>query len=159
MILRAVSLALLVIDGDGALFNYLVAYVATAVTMLAIDMVWLGLIAKSLYRAGIGHLMAESPNLMAAGAFYLLYPIGLLAFAVMPSESPLLLLIGASTPLARAVAGGALFGFFAYVTYDLSNLATLKSWPLRLTLIDIAWGTLVSAMAAGAGRWTLDRWF
>lgn len=77
----------------------------------------------------------------------------------MPSESPLLLLIGASTPLARAVAGGALFGFFAYVTYDLSNLATLKSWPLRLTLIDIAWGTLVSAMAAGAGRWTLDRWF
>ena len=140
------------------MFNYLAAYAACAATLVAIDMVWLGLIAKALYRAGIGHLMAESPNLVAAGAFYLLYPIGLLAFAVLPGASPVAGWAAESAPLARAAVAGALFGFFAYATYDLSNLATLKNWPVQLALIDIAWGTFASGLATVAGRWALDRW-
>ena len=140
------------------MFNQLAAYAATAAVLLVIDMVWLGVIAKSLYRSGIGHLMAESPNLIAAGVFYLLYPVGLMAFAVLPNESPVALWVGVSSPLARAAVAGALFGFFAYATYDLSNLATLRNWPVQLSLIDIAWGTLASALAATAGRWALDHW-
>lgn len=126
--------------------KYLASYAATAAVLLLIDMVWLGVIAKSMYREGIGHLMAESPNMVAAGAFYLLYPIGLMVFAVGPNA-----------PWPRALVAGALFGLFAYATYDLSNLATLKNWPLRLTLVDIAWGTFASALATAAGRWALDR--
>lgn len=63
----------------------------------------------------------------------------------------------AEVPWSRAVLAGALFGFFAYATYDLSNLATLRGWPLRLTLVDIAWGTALTAAAAAAGRWALGR--
>ena len=136
------------------MLNYLAAYGATAVVMLALDVVWLGFIAKSLYRDGIGHLMADPPNLVAAGVFYLLYPLGVLLFAVAPT-----LLSGAPglVPWSRAVLAGALFGFFAYATYDLSNLATLKAWPWRLALVDIAWGTALTAAAAAAGRWALGR--
>jgi len=126
--------------------------------MLVIDMVWLGLIARQLYRSGIGHLMAESPNLVAAGVFYLLYPIGLMVFAVLPNTFPIALWVEANSAWAHAGVAGALFGFIAYATYDLSNLATLKNWPLHLTLIDIAWGTFASALATLAGRWALDRW-
>ncbi|MEO6972027.1 MAG: DUF2177 family protein [Rhodoferax sp.] len=138
--------------------KYLVSYAATVAALLVIDMLWLGVIAKPLYRTGIGHLMAETPNLAAAGAFYLLYPIGLMVFAVLPNAPSVALWVGANAPWARAAVAGALFGLFAYATYDLSNLATLKNWPLQLTLIDIVWGTLVSAQATVAGRWALDRW-
>jgi uncharacterized membrane protein len=131
----------------------LVAYLATAAVMLALDMLWLGLIAKSMYQSDIGHLMAESPKLLAAGFFYALYALGLMVFAVVPNAEV--------AAWSRTVAMGALFGFFAYATYDLTNLATLKDWPLRLTLVDIAWGTVVSAVAAGAGqlalRWAVQR--
>ena len=139
------------------MLSYFAAYGAIAVVMLALDALWLGVIAKSFYRDGIGHLMADVPNLAAAGAFYLLYPVGVLLFAVAPAAwswaSPAPVLV----PWSRAVLAGALFGFFAYATYDLSNLATLRGWPLRLTLVDIAWGTALTAAAAAAGRWALGR--
>jgi len=136
------------------MLNYFAAYGAIAVVMLALDLLWLGVIAKSFYRDGIGHLMADPPNLVAAGVFYLLYPVGVLLFAVAPAPwSEALGLV----PWSRAVLVGALFGFFAYATYDLSNLATLRGWPLRLTLVDIAWGTALTAAAAAAGRWALGR--
>ena len=135
--------------------NLLLAYGASAVALLALDMVWLGVIAKALYRDGIGHLMAEVPNWFAAGAFYLLYPVALMLFAVLPTGLPVAILMGDSR--GSALVGGALFGFFAYATYDLSNLATLKNWPWHLALVDIAWGTLASAAAAAAGRWVFDR--
>ena len=128
--------------------KFLLAYVATMITMLAIDLVWIGVIAKPLYQAGIGHLMAAQPNLAAALVFYLVYPLGLMLFAVLPTAAG-----GWGTTLAT----GALFGFFAYATYDLTNLATLKDWPLGLSLIDVAWGSLVSALATAAGRAALDR--
>lgn len=134
------------------MLNYLAAYGATALAMLALDVVWLAVIAKSFYRGGIGHLMADPPNLVAGGVFYLLYPVGILLFAVTPApwSGPLRLV-----PWSQAVLAGALFGLFAYATYDLSNLATLRGWPLRLTLVDIVWGTALTAAAAAAGRWAL----
>jgi uncharacterized membrane protein len=122
----------------------LLAYAATTLVMVAIDLVWIGIIAKPMYQQGIGHLMAAEPKLAVAALFYLLYPVGLMVFAVLPS---------AALAWRETAVKAALFGFFAYATYDLTNLATLKDWPTRLALIDIAWGTAVSAVSALAGRW------
>ena len=125
----------------------LLAYCATFIALAALDFLWLGVIAKTFYRDGIGHLMASNPNWFAAAAFYLLYPIGLVIFAVLPSGGDWM----------RALLLGALFGLFCYGTYDLTNLAILKDWPLPVTLVDIAWGAVVSAVGASAGTWAL-RW-
>jgi uncharacterized membrane protein len=127
----------------------LVAYAGTAIVMVVLDGLWLGVVAKPLYEQGIGHLMAERPNLWAAGAFYLLFAAGLVVFAVMPNE--------AAPGWGRTLLAGALFGFFAYATYDLTNLATLMNWPVALSLMDMAWGTVVSALSAGAGKAAVDR--
>lgn len=124
--------------------RYFAAYAATAVVMIALDLLWLGLIAKPVYQQGIGHLMAERPNLAVAALFYALFALGLIVFAVVPH--------GADTPWGKTVLAAALFGFFAYATYDLTNLATLKNWPLGVSLLDMAWGTTVSAVSAAAGR-------
>ena len=129
--------------------KYIAAYGAIFIVMLAIDMLWLGVIAKPLYQRGIGHLMAEKPNLVAAGLFYVIFPIGLMFFAVAPN---------ATVPAWPAVLiSAALFGFFAYATYDLTNLALMKNWPIGLSIIDVAWGTFASTVAAGAGKFVLDR--
>jgi len=139
------------------MLSYLAAYGATAVVLLALDLLWLGVIAKSFYRAGIGHLMADSPNLVAGGIFYLLYPAGVLLFAVAPEAWHGGLAAPTGLPWSHAAVAGALFGLFAYATYDLSNLATLRGWPLHLSLVDIAWGAALTATAAAAGRWALGR--
>ena len=139
------------------MLSYLAAYAATAVAMLALDLLWLGVIAKSFYRDGIGHLMADPPNLVAGGVFYLVYPLGVLLFAVAPAAWSGGLAAPVPPPWSHAVLAGALFGFFAYATYDLSNLATLRGWPWRLALVDIVWGTALTATAAAAGRWALGR--
>jgi uncharacterized membrane protein len=124
-------------------------YAAVFGVMLALDFLWLGLIAKPLYQQAIGHLMAERPNLPVAFLFYVVYALGLTIFAVWPQ---------AAVPGWRmAAAMGALFGFFAYATYDLTNLATLKGWPVGIALIDMAWGAVVSAISAVAGKWAMDR--
>ena len=128
--------------------KYFAAYAGTAVVMVLLDLLWLGVIAKPLYQQGIGHLMADKPNLAVAVVFYALYAAGIVIFAVWPQ---------AGGTLRGTLAMGALFGFFAYATYDLTNLATLRGWPLPLSLIDIAWGTAVSAAAAAGGRLALDR--
>jgi len=128
--------------------KYVAAYAGTAIVMVALDMLWLGVIAKPMYQQGIGHLMAERPNVGVAVLFYLLYALGVVIFAVSPQHN------GSSWAITLAM--GALFGFFAYATYDLTNLATLRDWPLRLSLIDIGWGTLVSAAAAAGGKAALD---
>jgi uncharacterized membrane protein len=128
--------------------KYLAAYGGTAVVLLALDALWLGVIAKPLYQQGIGHLMAAAPNIPVALAFYLLFPVGLLVFAVAPLTAP----HSWTTTLTMA----ALFGFFTYATYDLSNWATLKDWPWQLSLIDIAWGSFLSAASAAGGKVALD---
>jgi uncharacterized membrane protein len=124
--------------------KHLAGYAATLVVLIALDMLWLGVIAKATYQQGIGHLMAEEPRIAAAVAFYLVYAAGLVFFVLAPqAEQP---------AWGQTLLKGALFGFFAYATYDLSNLATLKGWPLGLTLTDLAWGSALSAAAAAAGR-------
>ena len=139
------------------MLNYLAAYSATAVAMLALDLLWLGVVAKSQYREGIGHLMASPPKLVAGGVFYRLYPAGVLRFALAPEAWSGTLSAPADVPWSRTVVAGALFGFFAYAIYDLGNLATLRGWPWRLAVVDIAWGTALTAAAAAAGRWALER--
>lgn len=129
--------------------RYLAAYLVTMVVMLAIDMVWLGVIAKSLYRESIGHLMAENANLTAAAVFYLIYVFGLVFFGVAPHA--------AERGVANTARSAAVFGFIAYATYDLTNLATLRDWPVKLVIIDLAWGAMLSAIAAAAGKFTFDR--
>ena len=122
----------------------LVAYAVTLVSMLVLDMLWLGVIAKPLYRQGIGHLMAEQPQIAVAAAFYLFFAIGLMVFAVLPTAH--------SAAWPKTAWTAALFGLFCYATYDLTNLATLRQWPVGLSFIDMAWGSVVSALSALAGR-------
>jgi uncharacterized membrane protein len=126
----------------------LLPYLASLATMVALDAIWIGVVARPLYRRGIGHLMAERPDFVAAAAFYLLFSAGLMAFVVLP-RAP-----GAWAP---AAAWGALFGFMAYMTYDLTNLATLRGWPLGLSVIDTAWGCVASGLAAAAAKLAADR--
>jgi uncharacterized membrane protein len=125
------------------------AYAATLLVILALDALWLGVIAKPLYQQGIGHLMAERPNIAVAAVFYAVFALGVVVFAVLPQEP--------AAGWLRAGVTGAMFGFFAYATYDLTNLATLKQWPVGLALLDIAWGSLVGALSAAAGKAALDR--
>jgi uncharacterized membrane protein len=125
------------------LAKYLVSYLLTAVIFFALDMVWLGLVAKNMYREELGPLLKSQPNWVAAGIFYLLFILGTLIFAVYPA-------VGKHS-LTSAVVLGALFGFFTYATYDLTNLATLKDWPLMISLVDIAWGTLLTSAVSVAG--------
>lgn len=129
------------------MLKYLGTYLAVFVVLVAIDMVWLRLIAVQWYADGMGSLLADSPRLWAAVAFYIMFPAGLLVFAVVPS---------AGAPLLNAVAMGALFGFFAYATYDLTALAVIRGWPVGLSFLDMAWGTIVSGVSAGAGKLSLD---
>lgn len=128
--------------------KYIAGYLAAVFVIVALDMLWLGLIAKAMYQQGIGHLMAEQPRILAAVAFYVLYAAGLMIFAVMPYAQ--------DAGWYKPVLMGALFGFFAYATYDLSNLATLRNWPVGLALVDMAWGTALSAAAAAAGKAALS---
>ena len=130
------------------MLKYVGIYVAVFLTMVVIDMVWLRVIAVSWYQNGMGPLLAAQPNLFAAAAFYLLFPLGLLIFAVLPGET-------GSTVLQVAVMG-ALFGFFAYATYDLTGLAVIKGWPLGLSFIDMGWGALVSGVSSAVGKLGLD---
>jgi uncharacterized membrane protein len=128
----------------------IVTYLSTTAVMVLIDLLWLGLIAKPLYQQGIGHLMADKPNLVAAIAFYALFPIGLMIFAILPQA--------ANTGWQNTAMLAAMFGFFAYATYDLTNLATLKNYPLKLALIDIFWGSLVSSISAIVGKIVFSRY-
>ena len=113
-------------------------YFLTLVVFLVIDSLWLGLVAPKFYRAQIGYIMTDTPNLMAAGIFYLLFVAGMLVFVVEPGVR--------QDSLIRTVLRGALFGLVTYATYDLTNLATLKGWPVLVTVVDLSWGTILSAI-------------
>ncbi|HYF42072.1 MAG TPA: DUF2177 family protein [Ramlibacter sp.] len=123
--------------------RHAITYLGALLAVGVLDFLWLGVIAKSWYQGGMGHLMAAKPNLWAAAAFYLLYPVGLVIFAAAPAQGDVM----------RALLMGALFGFFAYATYDLTALAVLRDFPARLAFLDIAWGAFVSACGAAAGAW------
>lgn len=130
--------------------KHLVAWAVAFVVLLVIDVVWLGFVAKGMYQQGMGDLMSPQPRLAFAAVFYLLYPIGLLVFAIVPGVE--------AQSVARAALLGGLFGLFCYGTYDLTNLAVVRNWPLALSFIDMTWGTLVSGVSAAAGAVAM-RWF
>ncbi len=119
--------------------QYFYLYLLTIPVFFLIDMVWLGVIAKKLYQDALGHLLGPvqwGPAIL----FYLLYIVGIIIFAVQPGLT--------AGSLSKTILYGALFGFFAYATYDLTNLATLKGWPLSITLIDITWGVVLTTTVA-----------
>jgi uncharacterized membrane protein len=123
--------------------KYLAVYAAALVTFLIIDGIWLGLVARSFYVQQIGHLLRPSPNFGVAGLFYLFYVVGVVVFAVLPAM--------AQQSWVTAVVLGALLGFIAYGTYDLTNLATLARWPVLVSVVDMIWGAVLTATVALAG--------
>ncbi|MEL6226319.1 MAG: DUF2177 family protein [Pseudomonadota bacterium] len=122
---------------------YITAYLSTAIVFLAIDAVWLGIVATRFYRDALEHLISPNVNFAAAAGFYLVYCIGIVIFAVIPA-----LKLG---DWSHAALYGALFGFFCYATYDMTNLATLRDWPVIIVIVDVAWGTFLTGTAAVAG--------
>jgi uncharacterized membrane protein len=124
-----------------------IAYLATLVVFSVVDTLWLGVLARPFYRAELGDLLAPEVKLWAAVLFYVVYSAGIAVFAVRPAIQ--------ADSLVTAVVMGALFGFFAYATYDLTNLATLRDWPLRMSLVDIAWGTFITSLTATAGTYAV----
>ena len=131
------------------MLRYIATYLTMIFIMAALDFVWIGFIAKQIYQTGIGHLMADKPNFLAAALFYLVFCAGLLWFAIIPSI--------AKPGMATAITSAAIFGFCAYATYDLSNLSTLKAWPVSVTVIDMAWGTFSSVVAVTLGKLVFDK--
>jgi len=123
--------------------KYFVSYLLTAVIFFALDIAWLGFVAKNVYAKYLGHLLKSQFNLVAGGIFYLIFIAGILIFAVYPAVN--------KNSFATAVVLGALFGFFTYATYDLTNLATLKDWPLIISLVDIAWGSFLTSVVSVSG--------
>jgi uncharacterized membrane protein len=115
-------------------------YAVTLPIFFAIDIVWLGLVAKGFYRQHLGHLLAPQVGWAAALAFYLVFIAGIVFFAVKPA-------LEAHSAL-RALVHGGLLGFLAYATYDLTNQATMRDWPLIVTVVDLAWGTVLTASVA-----------
>lgn len=122
---------------------YGIAYIATGLVFLAVDAVWLTFAAQRLYRPLMGDMLVENFRLVPAVLFYLIYIAGIVVFAISPAL--------ATERWTTATGYGALLGFFAYATYDLTNQATLRNWPVPVTIADLCWGTLLTAFAATMG--------
>lgn len=119
----------------------LIGYGSALISMLVIDAIWLTLMIRRFYVPAIGSLMASSPNMIAAGMFYLIYIAGVCALVVAPAVSN-------QTPLGKVFILGAILGLVAYATYDLTNQATLKDWSTIVTVVDLVWGTLLTGTVA-----------
>ena len=130
---------------------YVKLYLATLIAFFAVDLLWLGLVARTFYRQQLGFLMAPRPNWFAAILFYLLFIVGILVFVVVPGLK--------ADSLKTTLLLSALFGLICYATYDLTNLATVKNWPVLVTVVDLLWGTVlsvaVSFVSFMAGKWLL----
>jgi uncharacterized membrane protein len=126
-------------------------YLLSIVSLLALDSLWLTKIAPKLYKSNIGHLMADSPNLLAAGLFYVIYIVGLVVFVVQPAVD--------AQSITHAVTRGALFGLVAYSTFDLTANAVFRDWPVKITVIDMLWGTILTAGVCSLATWLYLRLF
>lgn len=122
-------------------------YLVILVVFLVIDALWLGLVAPKLYKSQIGHLMADKVSFAPAIVFYLIYAVALLFFIVNPA-------VGKESIVYALVYGG-LLGFAMYATYDLTNMATLKDWPLLVTIVDLVWGTFVTATTSAVSVYVI----
>lgn len=125
--------------------QFLVAFLA----FILVDGLWLTLIAKDFYAKQLGFLMTKSPNFIAAGIFYLIYVLTMVILIISPALE--------RGSLRMVIFNGALFGLCAYATYDLTNLATIKDWPLMVTVVDLLWGTFLSGLVAGISYWILTK--
>jgi uncharacterized membrane protein len=119
------------------------AYAGSLLAFLLIDAVWLGLISPGFYASRIGHLMRDDPSLVTAAGFYLVYVAGIVILAVSPALT--------AASWRPAAFRGAVLGLVAYGTYYMTNLAVMRDWPLSVTLVDMAWGTALTALAAVCG--------
>ena len=128
---------------------YLKLYALTVPVFFIIDLIWLGVVAKGFYQKNLKYILSPNVNWTAAIIFYLMYIAGILIFAVVPGV--------AKDSLRHAALWGALFGFFTYATYDLTNLALLKDWPLNIVIVDIIWGmvlcTIVATLSFYIAKW------
>lgn len=124
-------------------------YAVTLIAFLAIDAVWLAVMVPAFYKPRMLTLMADKPNLVAGVAFYLLYALGVTVLVVWPNL--------AAGDLGRVFLLGALLGLVAYGTYDLTNLATLKDWPLTVTVVDLIWGAVLSGSVSTVAVWVARR--
>ena len=128
---------------------YLKLYALTVPVFFIIDLIWLGVVAKGFYQKNLKYILSPNVNWTAAIIFYLMYIAGILIFAVLPGV--------AKDSLRHAVLWGALFGFFTYATYDLTNLALLKDWPLNIVIVDILWG-VVLCTAVSTSSFYIAKW-
>lgn len=124
-------------------------YLAAVPVFFIIDMVWLGFLGRGIYQKQIGYLLGDV-NWIAAIVFYLLYIVGILVFAVFPGIE--------AGSFWKALSLGAFFGFMAYATYDLTNLAVVRDWPLTITIIDIIWGTFLTGSVAAITYYIATTW-
>ncbi len=128
---------------------FIKAYFITLPVFLAIDFVWLTLIARKFYAQYLGYIMKSNVNFAAAGLFYLLFVVGLVVFSVLPALE--------KGSWVQALLLGALLGLISYATYDLTNLATIKDWPLLVTVVDMIWGTFLGATVSVVSYFILSK--
>lgn len=119
---------------------YFKLYILTVPVFFAVDIVWLGFVAKKFYRNHLGFILSPDVNWPAAIVFYALYVLGILIFAVVPAIE--------QGSLGKALLLGGLYGFFTYATYDMTNMATIKNWPLNVVVVDILWGVFLCSIVA-----------
>ena len=131
------------------MLKYLGIYFSFLISLIVVDMIWLLVIAKTMYRDSMGDLMADEPKLAAGIAFYVLYAIGVCIFVLMPAIN--------KQSWFDAVLYGALFGFFCYMTFDLTNLSVIRNFPTQLAFIDIAWGSFATAVVSGFIYWVANK--
>ena len=120
--------------------DFLKAYLVSFIIFLVVDAVWLTLVAPKFYKSQIGHLMSDTPNLIAALVFYLIFIVGIVYFVLQPALE--------THDFTKLIISAVLFGFITYATYDLTNLATLKDWPIKVTIVDLIWGTSLSSIVS-----------
>ncbi len=128
---------------------FLKLYLIALPIFFMVDMIWLGLLAKNFYKNQIGFLMKPDVNWTAAIIFYLLFLVGVVLFVIEPALE--------KKDLMFALGRGALFGLITYATYDLTNLATLKDWPLKVVVVDMIWGAVLSGTVCGSSYWIANK--
>lgn len=131
--------------------NGIIQVIVTGVIMGVIDAVWLSVIANKFYKSQLGGLLMEKPNMPAAVLFYVIYVIGVVVFVLSPALE--------KQSWTHAAIYGALFGLVTYATYDLTNLSTLKGWPVKLVIVDLVWGMALTATVAVLAYWVIRTWF
>ncbi|PYE28739.1 putative membrane protein [Rhizobium sp. PP-F2F-G36] len=129
--------------------TYLIAYAGTLLSFLVVDAVWLGLVARTFYRDQLGDLMSPQPNLTVAAVFYLFFAAAIVILAVLPGLR--------AGSMMTTIGYGAVLGLAAYGTYDITNLSTLRNWPAMLSVVDMIWGTFLTALGAACGLMAV-RW-